>query len=36
MTWQEIIYNQCTEDEIAEAIEVFNNFNKIYENFKQL
>jgi len=24
MTWQEIIYNECTQEEIEEAIQIFN------------
>jgi len=25
MTWQEILHNECTQEEIEEAIQIFNN-----------
>ena len=34
MTWQEILYNECTEEEIEEIIELFNNNN--YENNQRI
>jgi len=27
MTWQDILYNECTQEEIEEVIELFNNID---------